>query len=251
MRTYFYLFLMLALASCSKKVMVRFKQKDAEINSKEALALLMLVNKSPKIVLRVPDTQRVVLRDPESDTKNQKDARKSIDQNKEVVYDDRMLYNAIEKQLFENLNVVDRKLFNEVLSKASNVDYSKLNDLTNTDLILEWVNMNRQVPYVTKECYQLSKKGKEQPIELESRFRRLGASIEFRLVQVKTNQMVGSYIFNYTPCATGPGCEYLYKGGRLIPIVKHTQLGRYEIASQAELEKFMTDATRQLVEAIR
>ncbi|WP_020604750.1 hypothetical protein [Spirosoma spitsbergense] len=249
MRTFFYLFLLLALGSCSKKVMVRFKQKEAEITSKESLALLMLVNKSPKIVLRVPDAQRVVLRSPATNNKYQSDSRKLTGSQHEVVYDDRMLYNVVEKQLFENLNVIDRKLFNEVMSKASNVDYSRLNDLTNTDLILEWVNMDRQVPYTANECYQISKKGKEKTIGLENKFRRLGASIEFRLVQVKTNQMVGNYVFNYTPCATG--CEYLYKGGKLLPLVKHTQLGPYEIASQAELEKFMTSATRQLVDAIR
>ena len=60
------------------------------------------------------------------------------------------IYNAIEKELLkENYSVRDRGLFNELLSKAQTTDYSKIKELTNTDIILEVVNIDPSVVYTT------------------------------------------------------------------------------------------------------
>ncbi|GAB4002244.1 hypothetical protein GCM10028807_60480 [Spirosoma daeguense] len=250
MRPFLYLFLLLTLTNCSKRVLVRFKQPDAEIKSSESLAQVMLVNKAPKIVLRVPETHKGITTDQAADKKRARDPRKSTTQKQESFYDNNLLYNAIEKELFnQNFSVRDRALFNEVIDKASSVDYSKLNGLTNTDLILELINMNHEVVYRTNQCFQVGKNGKEKLILLPNEFSRLGASVEYRLVYVKTNEVVGSYKFQYTPCVSG--CEYEYKGGRLYPIVKRTKIGPYEAVEPDVLEQFITHATKQLVDAMR
>jgi hypothetical protein len=249
MRIYVYFLVALMMTGCSKQVIVRFKQKDAEIATKESLSLLMLVNKSPKVVLRVPESYKISTPSPSNTNKRKGEYAKSANQPKEVIYDNDLLYNTVEKQLFSNFELMDRKRFAEVLSKADNADYSKLNELTNTDLILEWASLDKQVPYITEYCFVVTKQGKEKPIHLPVRFRRYGASIEFNLFQVKTNERVAQFKFYYTPCVSG--CRYIYKAGRLTPLVKHAQLGQYEIPDQAELEKFTSEATRQLVDIIR
>ena len=256
-RNFLYLLLLLTLTNCSKMVVVRYTQRPTEMHSNESLSQIMLVNKSPKIVLRVPETHKGVTNDQSTDSqlkKRQYDARKQPSNQRDAIpNDDNLLYNAIEKQLFrEGFSVRDRGLFNEVLDKASSVDYSKVNGLTNTDLILEWINIDRQVGYNTNVCYETYKKGKdtkEKSIQLSDNFRRLGASVEFKLVYVKTNEVVGSYKLHYTPCLDG--CPYEYKGGHLVPYVKRTKIGPYEAVEQDELELFMTDATKQLVQAMR
>ncbi|GAB3709469.1 hypothetical protein GCM10027592_45630 [Spirosoma flavus] len=248
MRRIIYLFLWLALTNCSKKVMVRYKQLPTEMHSSESLTQMMLVNKAPKIVLRVPETRKGVTNDQSTDSQAKKKPRES---NKSTgPQDNNLLYNAIEKQLFrEGFSVRDRGLFNEVLDKASSVDYTKVNGLTNTDLILEWINMDREVNYNTNRCYEVTSKGKEREIQLPNNFRRLGASVEFKLIYVKTNEVVGTYKLHYTPCTDG--CQYIYKGGRLYPPVPRTKIGPYEAVEQNELELFMTTATKELVEAMR
>jgi hypothetical protein len=252
MRYLFYLLALLTLTNCSKRVTIRYKQLPTEMHSSELLTRVMLVNKSPKIVLRVPETRRGVTNDQSTDSPaRQRDSRKPTNAQKgEAPQDNSLLYNAIEKELFrQGFSVRDRGLFNEVLEKASEMDYSKVNGLTNTDLILEWINMDRQVGYNTNVCYEVGRKGKEKQVQLPNNFRRLGASVEFKLIYVKTNEVVGSYTLHYTPCTDG--CPYEYNRGRLIPIVRRTKIGPYEAVEQDELETFMSDATKQLVKAMR
>ena len=70
-----------------------------------------------------------------------------------------MLFNAIEKELLrENFRVRDRGLFNELLSKSQTSDYSKIKELTNTDIILEVVNINPSVLYTTNKVTVVGKK---------------------------------------------------------------------------------------------
>lgn len=254
MRLLFYFLLLLLLTNCSKRVMIRYKQRPTEMHSSESLTQVMLVNRAPKIVLRVPETRKGVTNDQSTDSqtkRRQRDGQKIANsQRDETLHDDNLLYNAIEKQLFrEGFSVRDRGLFNEVLDKATSVDYSKVSGLTNTDLILEWINIDRQVGYNTNVCYEAGRRGKEKKIQLPANFRRLGASVEFKLVHVKTNEVVGTYKLHYTPCTEG--CSYQYKGGRLTPFVTRTKIGPYEAVEQDELETFMTDATKQLVQAMR
>lgn len=72
-----------------------------------------------------------------------------------------VFYNTIEKELLkENFSVRDRGLFNELLSKSQTSDYSKIKELTNTDIILEVVNLDPSVLYTTNKVTVVGTKKK-------------------------------------------------------------------------------------------
>ncbi|MFD2570175.1 hypothetical protein ACFSUS_05985 [Spirosoma soli] len=259
--------------SCSQKAVVRFAQKPPELASGDALTEIMLVNKSPRIVLRVPNTRKGVT-NTQGTTSNQSAVVNPVIvrqagngrsapkiQYVESQYDETALYNAIEKQLFkEGFSVRDRGLFNEVLDANQSVAYSKISSLTNTDLILELVRLDNPVGYTTNVCFT---EGDDQQ-RLINEYRDMrGASVEFKLVHVKTNEIVGSYKIHYTPCLGG--CRGLYKkaGGQGVFVSnfwlkpgEKAQLRKissraYQSLDQDELEAFITDATHQLVKSMR
>lgn len=252
---------------------MRFTQRPPELTSADLLTEIMLVNKSPRIVLRVPNTRKgvtntqgtgnqhtnvinpVIVRQA---TNNRSSAKiQYIEQQ----YDETALYNAIEKQLFkEGFSVRDRGLFNEVLDDNQNTDYSKINGLTNTDLILELVRLDNTVGYTTNVCNIAS----DDQQRLINEYRDMGgASVEFKLVYVKTNEIVGSYKIHSTPCLDG--CRGLYKKGNpqgifvsspwLKPGEKEElrKLSRraYQGPDQDDLEAFIANATHQLVMTMR
>lgn len=262
-------FLLIGLGACAKKAVVRFTPKAPELTSADVLTEIMLVNKSPRIVLRVPNTRTGI-------TNTQANSNSPIDQvasqpkgakrlakdapYEAFRYDEVSLYNAIEKQLFrEGFSVRDRALFNEVLDANQRPNYSKISSLTNTDLILELVRLDNAIGYTTNVCY--TQPDNQQRLIGEYSDRR-GASVEFKLVHVKTNEIVGSYKLYYTPCLDG--CMGVYKKAGasavfLLPDVskvtdKRSPINKvkpYERLDQDELEAFIVDATHQLVKTMR
>lgn len=264
----FLLVLALSLSACSQKAVVRFVQKPPELTSADVLTEIMLVNKSPRIVLRVPNTRKGVTNTQGTGVVNpvvvrQNGSGKSAAKTQfiESQYDETALYNSIEKQLFkEGFSVRDRGLFNEVLDGGGSVDYSKISALTNTDLILELVRIENPVGYATNVCY--TDGDDRQRLINEYRDMR-GASVEFKLVYVKTNEIVGSYKIHYTPCLEG--CRGIYKKGGSRGVFTNapwlkpgekaeiSKLDRkaYQRLDQDDLELFMADATHQLVKTMR
>lgn len=108
------------------------------------------------------------------------------------------LYNTIELAFARAGYVVrDRALFQRVLDQETSgqqtLDYSRIGQLTDTDLILELLSF-RDVPY---QAGYTDESGARQG---EPRFSITGARVEFRLVSIGLNDIVGSYVFNYTPC---------------------------------------------------
>ncbi|GAB4027360.1 hypothetical protein GCM10028773_58490 [Spirosoma koreense] len=253
--------------------MVRFTQKPPELISADVLTEIMLVNKSPRIVLRVPNTRKGVTNT--QGTNNQQSnginpvVVRQANGNRsgakiqyvESQYDETALYNAIEKQLFkEGLSVRDRGLFNEVLDDNQIADYSKINSLTNTDLILELVRLDDRVGYSTNVCYT----DPDDQQKLISEYRNVGgASVEFKLVYVKTNEIVGSYKIHSTPCLEG--CRGFYKKGGSKGIfisspwlksgekeqIRKLNRKAYQELDQDALEAFIANATHQLVKTMR
>ncbi|GAB3884868.1 hypothetical protein GCM10028825_11390 [Spirosoma agri] len=135
------------------------------MTSGDVLTEIMLVKKSPRIVLRVPNTRKGVTNtqgtaNHQSDVINPVIARQAGNGRAsakvhyaESQYDETALYNAIEKQLFkEGFSVRDRGLFNQVLDANQSVAYSKISSLTDTDLILELVRLDNPVGYTTNVC---------------------------------------------------------------------------------------------------
>ena len=266
--------LLVAQVSCTKKAVVQFTQRKPELTSADVLTEIMLVNKSPRIVLRVPDTRKGVTNTQgtggvQSAVINPVSVRREAGISRSAArvpvivehYDETALYNAIEKQLFkEGFSVRDRGLFNQVLDDNKSLDYSRIKSLTNTDLILELVSLESAVGYSTNVCY--TDPDHKQKIISEYR-NNGGASVEFKLVHVKTNEIVGSYKLHYTPCLDGCRGLYAHKKSQGVFLssnwfkpgeqeeIRQMKRKVYERLDQDQLEAFITDATRQLVQTMR
>ncbi len=181
--TSLYYFLMVSCTTTSR--VIKYPTIGNDIYANTNLKQFLKENKSPSIVLRVANTSDKAT----SQTTTNKD----------------LLYNAIEKQLLkEGFSVRDRGLFNEIINKAQTSDYSRIKDLTNTDLILEVVNIDPQVIYSTNKVTLITK-GKEKEVLQNIDYKRYGASVEFKLILVRNNEIAGSYKYNYKPCPNG--CE--------------------------------------------
>ena len=216
-----------ALSGCSSnKAIVRFAPKAPELYSKKSLAQLLKNSPSPKIVLRVPGMKK------ESEA---------------------LVCNAIEKQLFRSgFTVRDRSLFNNVFPKTGNIDYTTVNSLTDTDLILELVQFNPRIPYSTNKYFQKTKKGEVERTIADSKnsLTLYGGVVEFKLIQVRTNELVGTYLFNYVPCLDG--CPYEIQSDGSLTRTNSTGATHTDEQSQADyVERFTTRATQQLVQAIK
>ena len=168
--------------------------------------------------------------------------------NTSINQDNNVLYNAIEKELLrQGFSVRDRGLFNELLSKSQTSDYSKIKELTNTDLILEVVQILIQpVVYTTNKVTLVGKKKETQQIGKVD-YKQYGASVEFRIIMVKNNEIAGTYKYNYQPCATG--CEigtFKFSGKR-----SKQQVVLKETVSVNTLEEFIKLCTQDLIKSFR
>jgi hypothetical protein len=123
------------LTSCSSfKEVIKYPTRSNDIYANNNLKDFFKNNKKPSIVLRVPN----------SDNKSGGNITTNQDNN--------ILYNAIENELLkEGYSVRDRGLFNELINKSGSTDYSKIKELTNTDLILEVVSIDTKVLYSTNK----------------------------------------------------------------------------------------------------
>lgn len=115
------------------------------------------------------------------------------------------IYSAIENVLLkEGFTVRDRTLFNKIANSTGTTDYSKLKDITGTDLILEITNIDPVVVYSTNILTLAYKKHQKNQVQ-DISYRRYGAAAAYRLIIVKNNEIAGVYKYNYNPCANG--CE--------------------------------------------
>ena len=220
----------LILAGCgSYTSLVKYQKLPDDVYANNNLKEYLQNNPSPKIVLRVPNTSdKATSNTVNSQTNN-------------------VLYNAIEKELLkEGFNVRDRGLFNEIMDKSKSADYSQLGVETDTDLILEVVNINTDVTYSTNKVTLVNNGGgAESGLIGNVDYKRSGATVEFRLIMVKNNEIAGNYKYNYTPCVDGcPLTDWIYN--------KHTKLLELkETVAVNALEEFITSCTRDLVRSFK
>jgi hypothetical protein len=223
-------FAILFLISCSpSSKIIKFPKAPDEVYANNNLKEFFKDNKSPNIVLRVP---------------NNNDKATS---NTSTSKDNNVLYNAIEKELLrQGFSVRDRGLFNELLSKAQTSDYSKIKDLTNTDLILEVVNIDPAVVYTTNKITLVGKRKETEQIG-NIDYKKFGASVEFRIIMVKNNEIAGTYKYNYHPCPNG--CElgtFSFAGRRA-----NQKVLLKETVSVNTLEEFIKICTQDLIKSFR
>jgi len=158
-----------------------------------------------------------------------------------------VLYNAIEKELVkQNFSVRDRGLFNELLNKSQTSDYSKIKELTNTDIILEVVNMDLSVLYATNKIITVGTK--KETVKLGNiDYKEKGASSEFKVILVKTNEIAGTYKYNYTPCENG--CEigtFKFTGKR-----GNKKIELRETVEINTMEEFVKLSTKKLIQSFK
>ena len=228
------------LTSCKiHKGYLKFEKKADEIIALDKVKKIINENKSPTIVLRVPEMS-------ESATQS--------DQNNYI-------YNAIEKELVINgFNVKDRGLFNQVIKSQKDLDYTKINELAGAELILELIKVETKIPYKTNRAFTENNK----EIILENlEYQRVGASIEFKLIIVNNNEYGGSYKFNYSPCIELNEdclCKVPYKGKKkFLPNFyasfcnkdEKVKVSAYEKIPKDELEIFIRGAVSQLIKTIK
>lgn len=231
MKVLFYLAVVVVLyASCSSgRKIVKFPTKPDETYANPGLKDFFKTNSNPNIVLRVPNTN------------DKATSNTSTNKNSDI------LYNAIEKVLLkENFSVRDRGLFNELLSKSQTNDYSKIKELTNTDIILEVVNIDPSVLYTTNKVTVIKGKSESEKIG-DVDYKEKGASVEFKVIMVRTNEIAGTYKFNYKPCPDG--CEvgsFRFYGKR-----KNRQIELRESVEINTMEEFLSLTTRKLISSFR
>ncbi len=220
----------LLLPSCSSgKKIIKFPTVPDETYANPNLRDFFKSNRNPNIVLRVPNNN------------DKATSNTSTSKNNDV------LYNTIEKELLrENFSVRDRGLFNELLSKSQTSDYSKIKELTNTDIILEVVNIDPSVLYTTnKVTVVASKKETEQIGNVD--YKEKGASVEYKVILVKNNEIAGTYKFNYKPCPDG--CElttFKFTGRN-----NNKKIELKETVEINTMEEFMKLTTKKLIASFR
>lgn len=219
----------LMIISCSTTKTLKFTQKTDDIVKTESLKDFLTNNKKPKVVLRVNESSMTVTEGENND----------------------YIYNAIENQLLASGFIVrDRQLFNQIIANdENNIDYQKLKEKSDTDLIIELVKLNPQILYETNKYYD---KNDREKLENSFKYREYGASVEFKVVMINSNEFAGVYKFNYTPCVKGcmisKSLSQLQKERK-----KRSKEGvkGYEGVERDELEIFIKNATEKLVSEMR
>lgn len=217
------------LASCSSTKTIKFSKKSNDVYTTNNLKEFLEENKSPKVVLRVPNTA-VTTTDQEN-----------------VDY----LYNSIENQLLASGFVVrDRQLFNQIIeNENNNIDYEKIKEKSDTDLIIELTKLDPSILYETNTYYD--KKDKEHT-ERYGTHQRYGAAVEFKVVSIANNEYAGMYKFNYTPCTEGCVISKSFKDiKKEQKELRKKEEEPYEGVEKDVLEDFIKDATQKLVSEMR
>jgi len=170
------------------------------------------------------------------------------------------IYNVIEKELLQaGFDVKDRGLYNEVVSKSKDINYSDLKKLTGTDIILELVKIDNDVTYYTNKWY---KKSGIPMIYKYGEFVLKGSKIEFKFTLIDGNRYAGSYTFNYVPCKEKRNdcrCEVAYKNApsKVYPLLSFCRGNTsdnskaYEFVSKDEMEEFVKFNVRRMIDDIK
>lgn len=189
------LYILLLLSSCSAPLkIIKFNERKNELYNNSNLNDFLKTNDSPKIVLRIEEYNSKVLTDD--------------NQQKSLIY----LYNIMENELIkQGFNIKDRNTFNQIISKSNSSDLLK-KELGNADLILEVVNVDDKIAYTTNTIVSVKNSSMKETNQ-SLQYRSIGASVEYRLILVKNNEIGGTYKFFYQPCPHGcPLGDFKYLG---------------------------------------
>lgn len=229
----FVLLVSILFLNCSGTKSIKFANQKDEIYPSENLKTFLKNNKSPKVVLRTPSAKANITA---TETKN-------------VIENSNYLYDAIEKELLKlGFTVRDRQLFNQVvLNNDNNTDYSKLTEKTDTELIIELSKLDSEVLYETNKYY--TDKGTTGVLSYD--YKRYGATVEFKIILMKNNEFAGTYTFNYSPCSNEYPCIINESFNKKWKALQRGKTPTYEVVEKSDMERFIREATAQLVESMR
>ena len=222
-------FALVLLTSCSTTKTIKFSEKQSDVYTTENLKEFLKKNKNPKVVLRVPEV--------------------SINTTTQENID--YLYNSIENQLLSSGFVVrDRQLFNQIIeNESNNVDYEKLKEKSDTDLIIELTKLDPSILYETNQYYDSKDRIRTENDYIHKKY---GAAVEFKVVSIENNEYAGMYKFNYTPCTYGCIISKSLKDIRKeLKEKRKMEAEPYEGVEKDILEEFIKDATVKLVNEMR
>lgn len=227
----FVLIIGLLLGGCSPGTfIVKYPKLADDVYANKNLKDFADSSKTPSIVLRVPNNSDKVTSNSINNSNNN------------------ILYNTIENELLkEGFSVRDRGLFNELLNKSHTSDYSKIKELTNTDIILEVVSIDDAVEYSTNKLTRID--GKKEELYVSSvDYKEIGASVEFRVILVANNEIAGTYKYNYQPCPSGCEVSTLQS---VSSSSNYRNLKIKETVSVNQLEEFIKKCTQDLIKSFR
>lgn len=225
---------LIVFQSCAlQKGYVIFAEKPDEIITTHYLKSFFKANPNPTIVLRAPNSSSSTT---ESDYNGQ-------------------IYNTIEKELMNGgFNVKDRALFNEVLGNNEGLNYKQIYERTKTDLILELTNIDRGIRFRTNKIYS---KYNKQLVYKDYSITRIGALIEFKIILLVENRMIGNYSFYYSPCTLNNGdcrCAVGYKERALYPYHNYCNDYKnvaYETVDQNDMNEFVRLGIKEFINEIK
>jgi hypothetical protein len=207
----------------------KFESKQDDLFSKESLKKLIKENSNTTIVVRNLSGNysniKVSSGDPASS-----------------------LINILEKVFTKNEFIVrDRALFEKSFNASGTTDYSKMKELTNTDLILELVQISN-IPFVTNVYYKNNKQVKIPSLQQPLSF--TGIKIELKIIKVKENDIVGTYTFYDSPCQEG--CN-VYKYLKTLYTYDPLSSQRaYEYSyDETKWETFTESVARKLIKTVK
>ena len=119
------------------------------------------------------------------------------------------LYSAIINKLVKNNLVVNSKTLNKdrfLLNQASIYDSLNITNEFASDLMIDFVDF-RSIEYQTNRVIPDTSKVKKEIIFPKPLYFR-GQSLMFKITHILTGEIIGNFIFNYTPCING--CDLIY-----------------------------------------
>lgn len=169
--------IILFATSCTKYVTIAFTAPPPDTIVTQSLKnYLKTKGEHPVILLRTPVSQLAAFSNPG---------------------DANVFYNTIEKGFLKKGYIVrDRAIFERVLTQSSSIDYSKMSELTNTDIIIEIVGFEKTKYYVHEVK---TNKGKIKTYGDCSFGPYSGYKVDIKVVMVKDNSMGGQYVFDFIP----------------------------------------------------
>lgn len=226
------LLLLSGITTESRDVTIKFKKTKDEAYTSENLRAYLQKNPKPAILLRTPTAGGQISKGEGNDMRYHPE-----------------FYAQIEKVfLLSGFTVRDRSIYEKIVSQNQNIDYSKMSELTNTDIVLEVVNVSYQ-EYKTNEVL---KKGESKTYNCI--FRGFwGWKVDCRIILVTKNEVAGMYTFYKTPCTEGCDFSLGHSCNLVSPKVKTRDTENkpipwaYKVDIDADFESFATTIANKMI----